>query len=121
MAHPPALFSSRTLRTSYLLVSYPLSVLGPLTLFRSAPFRTGLQELASSTAHPVLLMYGAADQFTGISKYRPWADDLKGRTPSATVTATEVEGADHFWSGRRSALCEFVDAWLEGNATRQNK
>lgn len=73
LCRPPSNLSS--IRTRRLLVSYPLSVLWALTLFRSSTFTLGLEELMKDSSE-VMLVYGTNDNFTGAGKYRSWLEGL---------------------------------------------
>lgn len=102
-----------SLSISYLLISYPLSVLPFLTLLRSSTFHASLAELARSDA-PVLAVHGDGDQFTGVARYEAWARRLSeaGRGWKSIV----VEGADHFWrdGAKKGELVAEVRGWLRG-------
>lgn len=121
-------------------MSYPLSVLFAITLFRSAYFVNGLEERVKleqsiqddtrgtgeggtvcSTAgeetknkgNDLLIIYGDQDQFTAVEKLRDWSNRLEeiGRD---TVRTVEIAG-DHFWreeKGRGELFTALFD-WLE--------
>lgn len=100
-----------------------MSVLWALTLFRSSPFDTALRHLISQDeGSDVLAFFGDADQFTAVGKYRAWKDGLEvlggggggGEAGRRKFRGIEVEGADHFWTGKAKAkLLEEVGKWLE--------
>ncbi|GAA5863249.1 hypothetical protein JCM5353_008120 [Sporobolomyces roseus] len=113
---PPPSTAQFTFETSYLLISYPLSVLWALTSFNSSRFTIALEDRARD-GNRVCVVYGDKDQFSGIAKLRDWSTRLKsmGSTRADNVRIVEVEGADHFWAKgetKREAL-EKVKEWLE--------
>lgn len=104
-------------RTSYLLLSYPLSVLWALTGFRASPFVRGLEEgvkRGRTTGERWLVVWGDEDQFTGVERLREWGGRLR-EMGGGGVEVLEVEGADHFWGarGRKRGMMEGVMRWLE--------
>jgi alpha/beta superfamily hydrolase len=106
-------------KTRYLLISYPLSVLWALTLFKSSPFTSALEGILCAEDTPLLSIRGDKDQFTGDSKYTSWEARLGAL--SKTATFVTVAGADHFWSGKQhlQTLLGKVSEWLnEGNSTQ---
>lgn len=101
----------------YLLISYPLSVVLLLTLYRSSAFHAALSALARSGA-PVLALFGDSDQFTAVDKFRAWAAAAQEGGGHDGWKAVEVEGADHFWreADKRRAMLKAVSNWLAYNA-----
>jgi len=100
------------LKTRYVLLSYPLTVLPFITLFNhkthAAALNSLVKELADTVSSssspipsPLLVLYGDHDQFTGIARYEAWVKSLQelGNIPSGnTVIAdAKVAGGDHFW------------------------
>lgn len=102
-------------RTRYLLISYPLSVMWALTLFRPHAFSTRLTALARDAQLPLMFIRGDRDQFTGDSKYATWEKTLL--EGSRQTLFSKIEGADHFWSDREHLrkMLDNVTAWLESN------
>ncbi|KAM0787959.1 hypothetical protein ACM66B_006163 [Microbotryomycetes sp. NB124-2] len=108
------------------LISYPLSVLWALTLFRSTAFSARLEKLASppdsdptdlavTRNEHTLAVFGTQDQFTAVAKYEAWSDKLQRLSDGSTRwRGFKVEGADHFWRDREGkkqllmAVREFV-------------
>jgi alpha/beta superfamily hydrolase len=124
---PPSLPPSHPharLTTSYLLISYPLSVLWALTFFRSGPFTTALRETVMRGNERILTVFGDRDQFSGVEKLRKWAgelDELAQGSGNRSWKAIEIEGADHFWLDRaqKIELLETIKAWVRrGPVTR---
>lgn len=99
-------------KARYLLISYPLSALWALTLFKSSPFTSALEGTLATEDTPFLSIRGDKDQFTAASKFTQWETRL-GEL-SKTATFVTVEGADHFWSGKQhlQTLLEKVSEWL---------
>ncbi|POY73512.1 hypothetical protein BMF94_3449 [Rhodotorula taiwanensis] len=99
--------------TSYLLVSYPLSVLWALCAFQAGKFSSALRtRVGGDQGEKVMAIFGDGDQFTGVDRYRTWVADLSNER----FHAVEVKGADHFWRDRRvkGELLEQVLQWLHG-------
>ncbi|KAM0751611.1 hypothetical protein T439DRAFT_355518 [Meredithblackwellia eburnea MCA 4105] len=120
------------IRTRYLLISYPLSVMWALTVFRSSSFEDSLASLAKPTPLPnsslgtsVLAIFGDSDQFTGVDNYRQWKakleatqeGELAGPASAIPFRAIEVGGADHFWrtGGAIRQLLEETKKFLEAS------
>lgn len=127
--------SNLHLRTSRLLVSYPLSVLWALTAFRSSTFTSALKDLvASSSASTageareggLLEIHGDSDQFTAVGKYQAWSDDLARCAAGVEGEqqqrwkSVEVAGADHFWRERevKGRVLQEVVQWVREEAGR---
>lgn len=112
---PPLPTSVCAVRTSYLLISYPLSVTWALTFLQSGPFTKALRDLVQRGENRVLAIFGDQDQFSAVAKLRAWAKGLEEVEGSeGRWSAVEVSGADHFWRDRRTkgALLEEVGRWL---------
>ncbi|GAA5850865.1 hypothetical protein JCM8547_009113 [Rhodosporidiobolus lusitaniae] len=108
--------SDPSIQTSYLLISYPLSVMWALCSFRSSPFSAALKERVREGKTRVLAVYGDGDQFSAVGKLRGWAEGLKRvEGTEGSSTAVEVEGADHFWreKEKKKRMLEAVHSWLE--------
>ncbi|KAF7316928.1 Peptidase-S15 domain-containing protein [Mycena chlorophos] len=80
------------IETSYALISYPLSVRGWLTLFRTSSYEDALKRLVQSNSK-VLFIFGDQDQFTAVERYRNWRAALG----ESSVEWVEVKGGSHFW------------------------
>ena len=106
---PPSDTANVHFETSYLLISYPLSVAWALCALQTSFFASALR--TRSKDHRVLAVYGDQDQFTAVEKLRRWAAEL-GRSES--FRSVEVAGADHFWRDKKhkadllSAICNWL-------------
>jgi len=104
-------------KTSHILLSYPLSVRGLITFFRSGTYDTALQKLLQEPEAHILIVYGNQDQFTAVQKYDKWVLDLK-KNNKANLTTLKIDGGDHFWgSAASNELCEAVANWLSDETT----
>ncbi|KAF9475404.1 alpha/beta-hydrolase [Pholiota conissans] len=98
-----------SVKTSHILLSYPLGPRSWLTLFKSSSYSTALHELVRHRNSNVLVIYGDQDEFTSVEKYRTWASDLAGEN----VEIVEVQNASHFWHGGSGRELETViSKWL---------
>lgn len=104
------------IKTRYILISYPLSALWALTLFRSSPFTSALEAILENEDTPLLSIRGNKDQFTADSKYTQWESSMREKSKSTLTTFVKVDGADHFWSGKRyvQTMLDKVSEWLDG-------
>jgi uncharacterized protein len=101
-----------SIRTSHVLLSYPLSPLPILTFFHHGSHAAALGDLVSDPDSDVLLVYGTRDQFTSESKYDAWSKDLELR--AAKLEVHKVDGADHFWGGAAmQTLLDIIGRWLD--------
>lgn len=78
-AQPAVLSSSSPIKCRRILISYPLSALWALTVFRSSPFVERVARLAASTSEQTLAVFGDRDEFTGIDAYRTWQQGLQAQ------------------------------------------
>ncbi|CAE6433827.1 unnamed protein product [Rhizoctonia solani] len=110
------------IQTYHILLSYPLSPLPLLTFFNASTYREHLSRLVSNPQARVLILFGDKDQFTGISNYQSWANNLEQAQGSSTseaigsgaIEVKMVTGADHFWRGRfNRQMTEAIITWLE--------
>lgn len=115
IATSPPFITGLQFFTRYLLVSYPLSVVWALTLGNYARCLQDLKRVIANN-HPILATYGDSDQFTSLSKYSVWADELAGH--GGAFRGLKVDGADHFWGTQMGELLVSVQAWLDD--TRQS-
>ncbi|VDB85659.1 unnamed protein product [Peniophora sp. CBMAI 1063] len=95
------------IRTSHVLISYPLDVRGWLTLFNGRQFQSRLEELVWRPDSRMLLVFGDRDEFTGVASYEKWSATLQElASPDATTSdashlkVVRVDGGSHFWGGR---------------------
>jgi alpha/beta superfamily hydrolase len=117
--HPTSIqVQSREIPIHRILLSYPLSVRGFLTVFNTRKYRNTLSALLREATTKTMVIYGTSDQFTSASSYRSWIQELvnlygTGSDPRAkSLTTHEVEGADHFWGNHETQLCDLVETWL---------
>ncbi|KAF5372747.1 hypothetical protein D9615_010095 [Tricholomella constricta] len=87
-----------TIKTSHVLISYPLGPRGWLTLFHTGTYSARLKELIQNVDSNVLIIYGDRDEFTGVSKYRGWRQSLEEES-GGQLRIVEIERASHFWRG----------------------
>ena len=91
------------IRTNHILISYPLSPRGWLTLFKSAHYASKLEDLLRNPRARVLIVHGDSDDFTSASTYRTWVDGLRNVADgegNAQLTVSVSSGTSHFWQGR---------------------
>ncbi|KAH7912039.1 Alpha/Beta hydrolase protein [Hygrophoropsis aurantiaca] len=110
----PVLF--RVKSTSHILLSYPLSPRGFLTMFNTKNYVSVLSSLLRDPNANVLVMFGEDDEFTSKTKYHAWVKSLEQQVLSGTtMKVVSVPGASHFWgSGEASRLLEeTIGNWLQ--------
>lgn len=102
-------------KTSHILLSYPISPRGLLTMFHTGMYNSALHDTLCNPDARLLLIYGDKDEFTSKSKYDEWIDILM-RTDGlkAKFDAVPVTDANHFWQSdsARTALQQAVDSWI---------
>ncbi|KAF9466548.1 Alpha/Beta hydrolase protein [Collybia nuda] len=98
-----------TIKTSHVLISYPLGPRGWLTLFNSGTYTAKLREVVETAKSNVLVLYGSEDEFTGASRYKAWARDLE-QISQGHLKVVEVDGS-HFWRGQQGR--RLTGAFLE--------
>ncbi|KAI6037677.1 Alpha/Beta hydrolase protein [Pisolithus marmoratus] len=106
-----------SVKTSYVLLSYPLSPRGLLTLFHSGVYSTALDSLLCQSRASVLVIYGERDNFTSRTKYDVWTRSLrKASEGKAKLEVVSVAEADHFWrsGSARTTLKQTLEDWLCG-------
>lgn len=128
----PQILQTPSIKIRRILISYPLSAMWALTVWRSSPFTSRLQELAASSKEKSLIIYGDCDEFTGIGAYRAWREELEAKgsaisgwariakikcsrsKPTSQTAFQTVENANHFWfnSDDRQRLIGHIEAWL---------
>ncbi|KAF8896619.1 Alpha/Beta hydrolase protein [Infundibulicybe gibba] len=74
------------IKTSHILISYPLGPRGWLTLFNTGTYATQLQELTNNSDANILVLYGDRDEFTAASKYETWATELRNNATTKNLT-----------------------------------
>lgn len=99
-------------KTAHVLLSYPLGPRGWLTMFHSNSYTTKLVELVHDENSNVLVIFGDEDEFTSVSKYRIWGEQLQGDT-NGRLELVEITGGTHFWRGEAGEQLEsVVQGWL---------
>lgn len=108
------------MKTSHILLSYPLDKRGLLTLFHSRSYAETLKALVQNPRSNVLILYGDRDEFTGTDSYDAWVKELQrdvGRCTGDTGGRLQVgfvEGATHFWEHRKAQIMQqIVEQWLD--------
>ena len=105
-------------KTSHILISYPLGTRGLLTLFRSSTYASALRSLIQSPTGNVLVIYGDKDEFTSGSKYDIWSEELQNDAKGdgkGRLKVVKVAGGSHFWrviDGKE--MTDAVGQWLLG-------
>ncbi|TFK75129.1 alpha/beta-hydrolase [Pluteus cervinus] len=103
-------------KTSHILLSYPLGPRSWLTCFRSQTYQKKLQELVQNPESNILVVFGDQDEFTSASQYQDWGrllESLVADEGNKRLQIVEVPQATHFWRGRdMDALVEKVSGWL---------
>ena len=97
-----------SVKTSHLLISYPVGPRPWLTLFNSSSYTRALNELLQHPESDVLMVHGNQDEFTSRARYKEWESGLHGN-----IQIVEIDNATHFWRGRfGQQLVEAVKNWL---------
>jgi len=79
------------LRTTHVLISYPLGPRGLLTAFRTQTYQRALEDLVRQQGARILLCQGDVDDFTGAEDYDAWAESL-GRLAVEGDDPSQSEG-----------------------------
>ncbi|KAF9649247.1 alpha/beta-hydrolase [Thelephora ganbajun] len=99
------------IKTSHLLLSYPLGPRSFLTLFRGGTYIDRLNTLINDPQSNVLIVHGDQDEFTSAEAYEGWVTELRRNEGEFRVEL--IQGATHFWfsrSGQR--LRDIVKGWV---------
>ncbi|KAG6330345.1 hypothetical protein ID866_8742, partial [Astraeus odoratus] len=110
------------IKTSYVLLSYPLSPRGLLTLFHAKTYAMALDTLLRDARTHVLIIYGEHDEFTSRAKYGAWTESLRKTSEGgAQLNIASVAEANHFWhsNSARTALRNTLESWLGKTITLQ--
>lgn len=102
-------------KTSHIVLSYPISPRGLLTMFHTGMYSSALHDTLRNPDARLLLIYGDKDEFTSKSKYDEWVDTLMRIDGlKAKFDVVPVMDANHFWQsdGARTALQQAVDSWI---------
>jgi hypothetical protein len=101
------------MKTSHVLLSYPLGARGLLTLFRTNTYATGLNQLIRDPGANVLVVYGNYDEFTREVNYDEWAGELAAVDRKGELKVVKVEQGTHFWRGETGReLQAIIKQWL---------
>jgi alpha-beta hydrolase superfamily lysophospholipase len=90
--------------------AFVLTTLGAVKAYRPEIWEAVLREAPGLRA-PVLVVQGAADP---LIEARPRADELTAAATGARVDVVMLEGANHYFDGRRVELAAAIVAWLAG-------
>ncbi|KAF9267631.1 alpha/beta-hydrolase [Marasmius fiardii PR-910] len=101
------------IQTSHILISYPVSVRGWLTLFQTSTYARKLKDLLSNPSARVLVIFGDRDEFTSKASYSTWEAELRANSEQGQLQLECIDGASHFW-GDSSArqLRDKIEMWL---------
>jgi hypothetical protein len=83
------------LRTTHVLISYPLGPRGLLTAFRTRTYQRALEDLVRQPGARVLLCQGDADDFTAPETYNTWAEALGQLAADSDDTSEGENGEEH--------------------------
>ncbi|KIK96030.1 hypothetical protein PAXRUDRAFT_826414 [Paxillus rubicundulus Ve08.2h10] len=103
------------IKTSYVLLSYPLSPRGLLTMFHTKVYSSALTCLLRDASVSLLVVHGEQDEFTSRSKYEAWTESLRETEGvKAQLEVVSVVQAGHFWHTRssRATLKRILESWL---------
>ena len=103
------------IKTSYVLLSYPLGPRGLLTMFHTKMYSSVLTSLLRDVRARLLVVHGDRDEFTSHSQYDTWTESLETTEGvRAQLRIVTVTGAGHFWHTETSsaALKETLENWL---------
>ncbi len=83
-------------------------------MFRTSHYQAQLEGLLKDDRSNVLVAYGDKDEFTGVSNYKGWAEQLiKAALKSNRLRIVEIQNASHFWRGHTGLeLAQMLGGWL---------
>lgn len=108
-------------KTSHILLSYPMGPRHWLTAFHGHWYATALKSLVDDPQSNILVIYGDDDNFTTMDSYNFWVASLRevpADQPDAStggkLEVVKVAGASHFWREEDAVerLIETVREWL---------
>jgi len=103
-------------KTSHLLLSYPLGPRHWLTAFHGKTYTTALGNLVRDPNSNVLVVYGDQDNFTSSDMYTAWLEQLKaGAEPyQGSLQIARIPQGSHFWreEDAQTELVKVVLDWL---------
>ncbi|KLO11578.1 alpha/beta-hydrolase [Schizopora paradoxa] len=102
-------------RTSHILLSYPLDKRALLTLFHSSAHAAALKSLLQLEGSNVLIVYGDHDEFTANESYKAWTEELRGHVGTSGMLETRlVPNGSHFWRDYDAVeLRQAVETWID--------
>jgi alpha/beta superfamily hydrolase len=104
---------SQEIKTSHILLSYPLGPRAFLTAFNSNTYARKLSDLLRDPRSNVLVIYGDCDEFTSDARYGRWAEEMRKDGREDKLHVVRVEGASHFWGGSSAQeLARVVKEWV---------
>jgi hypothetical protein len=83
------------LRTTHILISYPLGPRVLLTAFRTQTYQRALEDLVRQPGSHVLLCQGDADDFTAAETFDAWAEALGQLAAGGDDTSEGENGEEH--------------------------
>ncbi|KAI0268455.1 Alpha/Beta hydrolase protein [Russula aff. rugulosa BPL654] len=83
------------LRTTHILISYPLGKRGLLTAFRSRTYQRALENLVRQPEARILLCRSGADDFTPEKMFDHWAEALAQLAAGSDGTSEGENGEEH--------------------------
>lgn len=83
------------IRTTHILISYPLGPRVLLTAFRTRTYQHALEELVRQPGSRVLLCQGDADDFTAAEIFDAWAEALGQLAAGGDDTSEGENGEEH--------------------------
>jgi len=104
------------IKTFHILLSYPLSTRGLLTLFRTSTYASSLNDLIRNPVSNSLVIFGTRDEFTSAASYETWIQALQKEAEGegkGHLEVVKVDGATHFWGGEHGReLQRAIEGWL---------
>lgn len=86
------------IRTTHILISYPLGPRGILTAFRTRTYQRALEDLVRQPGARILLCQGDADDFTSAETYDTWVEAL-GQLAAGVDDTSEGENGEERQEG----------------------
>ncbi|OCH84088.1 alpha/beta-hydrolase [Obba rivulosa] len=104
------------IKTSHVLLSYPLGPRHWLTAFRGKTYTAALRSLVQDPHSNVLVLHGDHDDFTSSDVYAAWAQSLVADETNnqGRLEVVQIEHGSHFWREEQAKkkLLEVVSRWL---------
>lgn len=102
-------------RTSHVLLSYPLGPRHWLTAFQGKTYTNALSSLIGDARSNILVVYGDQDEFTPSASYESWAQSLNASAEDGQgrLKVVKIDDGTHFWRGEDGErMKEVVSGWL---------